>query len=733
MKVTIDNYQQIFASLDNDLSALENAGIGDVLKKPIKELKDKILEVRQGADLVKSENGILKIGVVGQVKAGKSSFLNSLFFDGENVLPRASTPMTAGLTVLQYGDENQFEVEYYNSSEWHSFEDRAKEYDDILKAEKEQNPSVTEEDIRRSGLVDDTLIAAKDLVSSCSRMARGKIQEQSKIEARSFSNITDLQDILEDYVGATGTYTPIVKCLTIRLKDERLVGVQIVDTPGVNDPVVSREVRTRDFLRGCHGVFFLSYSGRFFDSTDVTFLSERIGSQGIGTVVLIGSKFDSVLQDVGMKFGDDLGGAIEYCQRSLKKQFRNNMATSNYTGDDPIIDFSSGIGFSIAQKDEKRWDEIEAHVVKQMKYFYPSFFSSSKEIKEIFMNLSQIEDIRAKYVEGSFKGNKEQIIQNKVNAYFNNTNAELHKILSEKKERLENRMNQLKQSDINGAKERKRILDEVCNGIEMSLKSIRNRANEIADQYVKECLNNFTLSNIGKVSISHVSDNVTCKGRLWGSRTIQVEYDAVDIVGTIDNVRNAVDKQLDKLKSEWKSKSEDLRERIKKGIGEAITEVETKDKEGYLDGRELSYILEETLDAMSNKLTLDIRAIKKGYEALPSLLQGGERIPKKYDCKEAEAKVAVQREAAYAKERVVTKIRQFLSTMSDTSVPQELRNARESTLAVLSTKKDEFMNSVRKKTEQLRCELEQQLMNKEQELQMMEKVINGLVKIAEKL
>ena len=200
MKVTIDNYQQIFSSLDNDLSALENAGIGDVLKKPIKELKDKILEVRQGADLVKSENGILKIGVVGQVKAGKSSFLNSLFFDGENVLPRASTPMTAGLTVLQYGDENQFEVEYYNSSEWHSFEDRAKEYDDILKVEKEQNPSVTEEDIRRSGLVDDTLIAAKDLVSSCSRMARGKIQEQSKIEARSFSNITDLQDILEDYV-----------------------------------------------------------------------------------------------------------------------------------------------------------------------------------------------------------------------------------------------------------------------------------------------------------------------------------------------------------------------------------------------------------------------------------------------------------------------------------------------------------------------------------------------------
>ena len=68
--------------------------------------------------------------------------------------------------------------------------------------------------------------------------------------------------------------------------------IQIVDTPGVNDPVLSREQRTRDFLRECHGVFFLSYSGRFFDSTDVSFLTERIGNQGIGEVVLIGSKYE---------------------------------------------------------------------------------------------------------------------------------------------------------------------------------------------------------------------------------------------------------------------------------------------------------------------------------------------------------------------------------------------------------------------------------------------------------
>ena len=71
--------------------------------------------------------------VFGAVKVG----LNSLFFDGENVLPRASTPMTAGLTVLEYGDQDKFIVEYYNTKEWQGFEDKAKDYDSIVETYKQ--------------------------------------------------------------------------------------------------------------------------------------------------------------------------------------------------------------------------------------------------------------------------------------------------------------------------------------------------------------------------------------------------------------------------------------------------------------------------------------------------------------------------------------------------------------------------------------------------------------------
>ena len=48
------------------------------------------------------EDRKLNIGIIGQIKAGKSSFLNSLLFDGKDVLPKAVIPKTAVLTKIEY-------------------------------------------------------------------------------------------------------------------------------------------------------------------------------------------------------------------------------------------------------------------------------------------------------------------------------------------------------------------------------------------------------------------------------------------------------------------------------------------------------------------------------------------------------------------------------------------------------------------------------------------------------
>lgn len=79
----------------------ENAVIkAEELEKTLKELQD--------------TNRDLKVGIIGRVKAGKSSLLNALIFEGVGVLPKAATPMTASLTVLKYAKTLSAEVEFYS-------------------------------------------------------------------------------------------------------------------------------------------------------------------------------------------------------------------------------------------------------------------------------------------------------------------------------------------------------------------------------------------------------------------------------------------------------------------------------------------------------------------------------------------------------------------------------------------------------------------------------------------
>ena len=79
---------------------------------------------------------LLKIGLIGRVKAGKSSLLNSLFFEGKNILPKAATPMTAALTILTYGDTPKAEVELFTTEDIQELENKAREFKNLLENEK---------------------------------------------------------------------------------------------------------------------------------------------------------------------------------------------------------------------------------------------------------------------------------------------------------------------------------------------------------------------------------------------------------------------------------------------------------------------------------------------------------------------------------------------------------------------------------------------------------------------
>ncbi len=66
---------------------------------------------------MQAENRGLKVGIIGRVKAGKSSLLNALIFEGKDVLPKAATPMTASLTILKYAQNLIAKAQFYDEKD----------------------------------------------------------------------------------------------------------------------------------------------------------------------------------------------------------------------------------------------------------------------------------------------------------------------------------------------------------------------------------------------------------------------------------------------------------------------------------------------------------------------------------------------------------------------------------------------------------------------------------------
>ncbi|OOF46155.1 dynamin family protein [Rodentibacter trehalosifermentans] len=103
-----------------------------------KGIKSKI-ELENDLEKMKDQSRLLKVGIIGRVKAGKSSLLNALLFDGENILPKAATPMTAALTVMEYGEKIRAEIDFFTQQDIDNIESESKKYLNAFEQKKKEN------------------------------------------------------------------------------------------------------------------------------------------------------------------------------------------------------------------------------------------------------------------------------------------------------------------------------------------------------------------------------------------------------------------------------------------------------------------------------------------------------------------------------------------------------------------------------------------------------------------
>lgn len=222
---------------------------------------------QEKAIIEKLDSDVLTIGVIGTVKSGKSTFLNAFVFE-KDILPTSSTPMTAALSLITYGEKEKIEVEFYNQEDW-------QKQCELAERSSEGLPEMEAARIQ----------AAKEIVAK-SAPIKEKIQEYLGTTRE------DSLDRIEDYVGADGKFVSITKMVKVFYPKDYLKGVEIVDTPGFNDPIVSRELRTQQFLNKADVVVFLMYAGQVFNAKDRSVLFRDIKQCGVGKVIVGINKYD---------------------------------------------------------------------------------------------------------------------------------------------------------------------------------------------------------------------------------------------------------------------------------------------------------------------------------------------------------------------------------------------------------------------------------------------------------
>lgn len=444
------------------------------------------------------ENRKLNIAVVGQVKAGKSSFLNTLLFEGKEILPKASTPKTATLTKMEYSEQNIIQIEYYSLEEWEVLEDNA-----------------------RIDLDDDIYSSAREIVDMVRRNGINPHPYLVKsVERMQFNSYENLLESLNDYVGEDGKYTPIVKSVTLYLNKEEFRGLSIVDTPGLNDPIASRTIRTKEFMEICDVVFFLSQAGSFLDKSDWTLLSSQLPQKGVKRLVLIASKYDSGIRDV-LKVKDESEDDIfdedenstnnipkacklikhklmkrakskveEFCEYLTRMESTAELIEVIKQCSKPIM--ISSMADNMTRKKVDEYSEEEQNIFKALEIFSTDIQSDLK----VLGNFGEVNAIFAEVVK-----EKELILEQKAKSFIPNALEEAKGLLRGYREKALKRIQVLEGNDREQLLEQKKMIELQIGNIKADIavvfgelhakleieKSIANKElRELSKDYLKQ-------------------------------------------------------------------------------------------------------------------------------------------------------------------------------------------------------------------------------------------------------
>ncbi|EKE92066.1 50S ribosome-binding GTPase family protein [Helicobacter pylori R046Wa] len=476
---------------------------------------------------MQAEDRDLKVGIIGRVKAGKSSLLNSLIFEGVEVLPKAATPMTASLTILKYAKTLSAEVEFYSPKDILELKNEHERYvrefnrivDEEVKKQKEKQSLSNRAKERSRNVVGkmlgrnknpeeapkERILSDEEILEKARRIAKNTLNEDTKLVSSydqyekmkksgslntekldpciQANSLEELNQKLLQFVGANGKFMPCTKAVQISLNNPNLKDLEVIDTPGVNDPIASREERTKALLKDCHVVFIISPSNQFLTDSDMSLFDRVSNKEGLQEIYFVASQADSAVVSMSEveKSNQHLPTAFENAQKALSSQLNSIMGAliENYPNQREIFEkaikngviLTSGNCFSMYKdfNNQASWErnkktEEYHNALRNLRDFYPDAFNSDDKSKESLLFLSNMGAIEERLKKAAKE--KEKIISQKLQDYAQSQANNLHALITQLLQDLEEEKKRIKNADISAIKKQIEAYQNLSNEIE---------------------------------------------------------------------------------------------------------------------------------------------------------------------------------------------------------------------------------------------------------------------------
>ncbi|AJC85851.1 dynamin family protein [Campylobacter sp. RM16704] len=383
----------------------------DYINQNLQELCEdvKVQKLLQDA-LLKFSNIDFSIAVTGVVNAGKSSMLNALL--KKDFLGVSNVPETANLTILKYGQNQRAKIYFWDNQEWQNILISSKDNQDMQELIKqlEQNFNLNE-----------------------------YIEKENK-------NIEINFDELKNYTSAKNKISALIKKIELFstldfLKDN----VYIVDTPGLDDVIIQRELLTKDFIKKADFLIHLMNASQSLSQKDCDFIIECLLTSRVSKLLIVLTKADLLSQK-------DLQEVIGYTKNKLKNTLMQKQLNQELLDSVNFVCISSKLANDFYQN--KGGNLEQSNILTLQEQIAKSLYSKNKIAlnaykKELLLHLEKIEekinfsnkilnyenfelDKQNKTIIDDFKSKKEKLNQVKaeLNAIFNTKNENTQEVLT---------------------------------------------------------------------------------------------------------------------------------------------------------------------------------------------------------------------------------------------------------------------------------------------------------------